>query len=72
MYNSLALSNKMLVEEMVKQLSPTHGPWHKVVQLLCNCDEAFNDSVVALRLFGMPANQFFSPYQFTHKKGQQF
>jgi hypothetical protein len=40
---------------MVKQLSPTHGPWHEVVQLLHNCDEAFNDSAAALRLVGMPA-----------------
>ena len=56
-YNSLTLSNKLLMKEMVKQISPDHGPWHEVMQLLCNCNEAFDDSAAALRLVGMPANR---------------
>jgi hypothetical protein len=55
-YTSLSLSNKMLLKDMVKQLSPTHGPWHEVVQLLGHCDKAFDDSAAAIKHVGMPAN----------------
>ena len=46
----------MLLKDMMKQLSPTHGPWHEVVQLLCHCNEAFDDSAAAIKLAGMPAD----------------
>jgi hypothetical protein len=46
----------MLLKDTVKELSPTHGPWHEVVQLLCHCNEAFDDSAAAIKLAGMPAD----------------
>jgi len=46
----------MLLKDMMKQLSPTHGPWHEVVQLLHHCDKAFDESAATIKLFGMSAN----------------
>jgi hypothetical protein len=32
MLNSLTLSNKMLILERAKQITPQHGPWHEALQ----------------------------------------
>ena len=42
---------------VVSQLTPTHGPWDQVTQLLRHCDEAFNESTVSVKQAGMPANR---------------
>jgi hypothetical protein len=42
---------------MLQELKLDNGPWFAVTQVVCNCDETFNDSAAALRQIGMPANQ---------------
>jgi hypothetical protein len=42
---------------MLQELKLDNGPWFEVTQVLHSCDKAFNDSSVALRQIGIPANQ---------------
>jgi hypothetical protein len=56
-FTSLNQVNKQLFMSMLQELKLYNGPWFEVTQVLCSCDEAFNDSAASLRQIDMPANQ---------------
>jgi hypothetical protein len=56
-FNSLSPSLQRALFNWVSQVSPTNGPWEQVTQLLCHCEEAFDESAAAVKQAGMPANQ---------------
>ena len=58
----LSPSLQSSVFNVVSQLTPTHGPWDKVKQLLTHCDEAFNESTSLAKQAGMPANRIACVY----------
>ena len=58
----LSPSLQSSVFNVVSQLTPTHGPWDKVKQLLQHCDEAFNESTSSVKQADMPANQIACVY----------
>jgi hypothetical protein len=56
-YNMLNQSNKELLCMMIREMTPSNGPWFEVVNLLKLCDEAFNEPAAAVSQKGMPTNR---------------
>jgi hypothetical protein len=56
-YNILNQSNKENLRAMMREITPVNGPWFEVIQLLCHCDEVFNESAAAVTQKGMPTNR---------------
>jgi hypothetical protein len=56
-YNSLNQSNKELLWIMMREITPSNGPWFEMNNLLKLCDEAFNKSAPSISRKGMPKNR---------------
>jgi len=56
-YNSLTKSNKSSLRDIIREIEPEKGPWDELLTLLCNCDEAFNESSAAITAKGLPLNR---------------
>jgi len=42
---------------MIRETTPSNGPWFEVINLLKLCDEAFNESTASIARKGMPTNR---------------
>jgi hypothetical protein len=47
-YEALNQGNAKLLWAMTQEITPTNGPWFKVIQLLKMCDKAFNESAATI------------------------
>jgi hypothetical protein len=56
-YNTLNQSNKELLRSMIREITPSNGPWFEITKLLKLCDEAFNESAASISRKGMPMNR---------------
>jgi hypothetical protein len=55
-FYSLSPSLQSALFNVVSQVSLTIGPRKEVTQLLCHCEEAFDECTAAAKQAGMPAN----------------
>jgi len=56
-FSTLNQSNKELLRGIVREMTPSHGPWFEVINILKLCDEAFNESASSIARKGMPTNR---------------
>jgi len=56
-YNTLNQSNKEILRDMIREITPSNGLWFEVTNLLKLCDEAFNESTASIARKGMPTNR---------------
>jgi hypothetical protein len=56
-YNNLNQSNKELLQGMIREVTPSNGPWFEIINLLKLCDEAFNESASSISRIGLPTNR---------------
>jgi hypothetical protein len=46
-----------LLRGIIHEMTPSHGPWFEVINILKLCNEAFNKSASSIARKGMPTNQ---------------
>jgi len=56
-FSTLNQSNKELLRGIIREMTPTNGPWHEVINILKLCDEAFNESTASIARKGLPTNR---------------
>jgi len=55
--NTLNQSNKELLRSIIREITPSNGPWFEIINVLKLCNEAFNKSATSISRKGMPVNR---------------
>lgn len=56
-YTTLNQSNKELLRGIIREMTPSNGPWFEINNILKLCYESFNESAASVAREGMPTNR---------------